>query len=481
MTVSRIKDHKVRSGRVISPWNYSMGQTMKFSSWALNRLPEYIWLALILDTYERDKGLRLAATILQEISSYEKSLDTPRLSKILSLPTSAQESIYKSILKRIGKDSLSPLTAVIDGEKNETFWSYFYVPEHSLDSRLLKLQSIIKTNYFHQSNEATDIRFLVVMNMVYQEKIFFSRECSSTIEALQEYPNTNHEDEKMRSYRPMVRSAEMHMGESNKEYIESFWKQIGMSTECKLFYINHKDHGMKSDEIIGDIAEVLEYVWCKNKEESIKNGKLTVIMSLITYSYKVLHETVTNNVGTSIAARSSVRIIAEVFIMLKYLIKMAAEKPNIWNDYQQYGVGKYKLVLLKAREVEVAIDSHVIPDILEMLVNEETWEEFIDADLRYFDQMGIRDKSIFVGEKELFDLMYDYDSNYAHGLWGAVRESAMVKCDNAAHMFHAVPDFSLKQNCADVVPDMVKLMKRTLTLLSEEYELPEWYIEKYKS
>ncbi|GFO55955.1 hypothetical protein GMSM_29620 [Geomonas sp. Red276] len=479
MTVSRIKDHKVRSGRVISPWNFNLGKTMKLSSWALNRLPEYLWLALILDYYGRERGLELTAAILHDISTYEESLDTPRLSKILSLPVKEQEKIYKSILRNISKEVLSPLTAVIDGEKNEVFWSYFYILKYSLEEKLSKLQSILKDNYFHQSNAATDVRFLVVWNMIYQKRIKFGSDCSATIEALTEYPITSHEDEKMRSYRPMVRASEMQMGESNKEYLERFWRVVCARTECKLFFIEHEDVDMNYDSFLEDTADALDYVWCKSKVEILSNEKLTVMMSLTTYCYKILHEVVTSKMGKSISARSSVRIIAEVFIMLKYLIKMSQEKPNIWSEYQQYGIGKYKLVLLKSREVEVDPDSHVVPGIIEVLVNEETWEEFIDVDLRYFDQMGIREKSIFVDEKELFDLLYDYDSSYAHGLWGAVREAAMVKCENPAHRFHSVPDLSLKQNCSDVIPDMVKLMKRSLMVLSDQYSLPQWFWEKH--
>lgn len=32
-----------------------------------------------------------------------------------------------------------------------------------------------------------------------------------------------------------------------------------------------------------------------------------------------------------------------------------------------------------------------------------------------------------VGEEELYKLFYDYDSSFEYGLWGAVRESALLK------------------------------------------------------
>jgi hypothetical protein len=481
MNASRIKDHKVKGGKVISPWNYKMGETLKFSSWALNRLPEYIWLALILEAYGRDKGLRCAATILQEIASYEKELDTPRLSKILSLPTPRQEAIYQTIKRNTRKNIFSPLTTFIDSNANELFWDYFYEPKDSMEVRLALIQSVIKKNYFHQSHEATDIRYLVMLNMIYHEKIKFSRDCTETIEALQKYPITSHDDEKMRSYRPMVRAGEMHMGEVNSTYVKMFWNSIGMKTECQLFIIGHKEFEMDHKTFTKDFADVLEYIWFKNKEEAQGNDRLTVILSMVTYLYKIMRETIDSKIGNTISARFSVRTVAEVYVMLKYLIKLSVDKPTVWKDFKQYGIGKYKLVLLKSREVDVAADSHIIPPIIEVLVNEEIWEEFVDSDLRYFDQMGIREKCIFVDEKELYDLLYDYDTNYVHGFWAAIREAAMVKCDNPAHNFHAVPDFFMKQQCSDVIPDMIKLLKKAMALVTEHYELPSWYLEKYPS
>lgn len=479
MSVSSIKDHKVRSGKVVSPWNYTMGNTMTFSSWAFTRLPEYSWLCLIHHYYGRDEGLKRAALILQDISRYEKSLDKPKLSKILAMAPDSQERIYRTILGRIRKEVLTPLTAILIDDGGDTFRSYFYIDDESYEERVDALKNVVTKYNYHQSNDATDIRYLVTLNLIYQEKIFFSEKVKHTIEALREYPQTSHDDERMRQYRPMVRASEMVMDEPDRPFMEMFWKGVGMSTECKMYFINHENRELDLEEYIRDTSEVLEYIYHKNKELTLSEHKINVFISMVVYSYKIMSEIVNNNMGNSIASRSSLRAMVEIFIMLKYLIKMSASKPNIWQEYQVYGIGKYKLILLKSRELGIDPDSHLDPDILEMLVNEDIWEEFLDTDLRYFDQMNIRQKSEYVDEKELFDIIYDYDSNYTHALWGAVRESAMVKCDNAAHKYHAVPDIMCKQNCIDATPDMLKIMKRTMMLLSEEYMLPDWYVERY--
>ena len=57
-------------------------------------------------------------------------------------------------------------------------------------------------------------------------------------------------------------------------------------------------------------------------------------------------------------------------------------------------------------------------------------------DTKYFDKQNIRLKAESVDEKNLFGLYYDYDSSFEHGLWGAIRESSFVKCNNPAHKYH---------------------------------------------
>jgi hypothetical protein len=99
-------------------------------------------------------------------------------------------------------------------------------------------------------------------------------------------------------------------------------------------------------------------------------------------------------------------------------------------------------------------------------------ERYLDMDTSYFDKQNIREKAIAVGEKELYGLYYDYDSSYEHGLWGAIRESSLLKCDSPAHQYHCVPDYENKQNMKDVWPDCVMVMNKITLLLNELYSIP---------
>ncbi|MFV2016506.1 MAG: DUF5677 domain-containing protein, partial [Candidatus Heimdallarchaeota archaeon] len=200
----------------------------------------------------------------------------------------------------------------------------------------------------------------------------------------------------------------------------------------------------------------------------------------INYALKVFTEINDKSLANSILGRFGIRTIIEVFIMVKYLLKREDEKPKIWEEYKLYGISKYKLVLLKARESNMIDEtSHFTINVVDALVNEIKWEEFIDVDLKYFDKQGIRDKSKDVGEKELYDLFYDYDSSFAHGLWGAVRESSMLHCNSAAHQYHAVPDIQDNQNLPDVKSDGYKIMLMIFAFMAEVFIIPVWFVEKY--
>ena len=166
--------------------------------------------------------------------------------------------------------------------------------------------------------------------------------------------------------------------------------------------------------------------------------------------------------------------------MIKFLIKKEPEHTNIWREYKLYGISKYKLILLKARESNfLDTTSHFSASIIDALVNEFMSEEFINVDLRYFDNQNIREKSIEVGEKQLYDLFYDYDLNYSHALWGAIRESAMLFCNNATHQYHSIPDLYANQILPDVKSDCIRVIKKLFSVFSELYDLPPSFVNKY--
>ena len=94
-------------------------------------------------------------------------------------------------------------------------------------------------------------------------------------------------------------------------------------------------------------------------------------------------------------------------------------------------------------------------------------------DTSYFGKINIRDKAIQVGEKDLYGLYYDYDSAFEHGLWGAIRESSLLKCDTPSHQYHCVPDIFREQEMKNVWFDCKDTMVKVLEVLQQVFGLPE--------
>ena len=147
---------------------------------------------------------------------------------------------------------------------------------------------------------------------------------------------------------------------------------------------------------------------------------------------------------------------------------------NIWQGYKTYGLGQYKLITEKIKEYGgLSANSHLMPDYMELLVGEYMRPEFIDMDTSYFDKLKMREKAAKVGEKSDYDYQYSYASQFEHALWGAIRESSLLKCDEASHDYHCVPDIDGDIKLKNVWYDCVYLMKKILAILENEYGCPE--------
>ena len=99
-------------------------------------------------------------------------------------------------------------------------------------------------------------------------------------------------------------------------------------------------------------------------------------------------------------------------------------------------------------------------------------------DTKYFGSDNIRVKADKVNEKDLYGLLYDYDSAFEHGLWGAIRESSFLKCDNPAHQYHCVPDCDDNIVLKSTADDCVDVLNRTILFLNDIYGIPEKLINE---
>lgn len=65
MRHSKLSDHKFKKGKFITPMNSlpKMKALEDEQSWTYGRMPEYLWIGLLLNFFGRDEGLRNLATL----------------------------------------------------------------------------------------------------------------------------------------------------------------------------------------------------------------------------------------------------------------------------------------------------------------------------------------------------------------------------------------------------------------------------------
>lgn len=475
MRNSKLSEHTFVKGRFITPLNSlpMMQELEDEKSWTYGRMPEYIWIGLILKYFGREEGLKKSYYIISKIHNVAPDLYTVRLSQILKLDTNIQEEIYEYIISLGVKDAISPLTIFLTGSQAPVFAKYFYSYKQGIEDRCKVIVETMSEIMDHQSNEATDIRFVAVYFNILSGKMHLLKE---QVNLLISYPASKHIDEIMRMARPIVRSLEMMIltfENTDSEYLKGFWRCVSEMTECDIFVINFPEENRSITAYMESLHEVFVYLSELLIASNMLDEKMNVLLGIATYSYKRLKEIYRHQLFNSISGRSCVRVLIEDYIMMKYLMKNEAFHENIWHDYQLYGMGLYKLVLARHRESDCLEESHFDEKYIEALVNEFKGEEFINMDTRYFDKQNIRSKAESVNEKSLFGLYYDYDSSFEHGLWGAIRESSLLKCNNPAHKYHCVPDIEDEIVLKTVLPDCVMIMNKTILFLNELYGIPE--------
>ena len=99
MRRSKLSDHTFQKGKFITPINAIplMHELEDEKSWTYGRMPEYLWIGLILKYYGRDEGLRKSYGIISALHKLAPGLYTARLSQILKLGADIQKKFYDYI------------------------------------------------------------------------------------------------------------------------------------------------------------------------------------------------------------------------------------------------------------------------------------------------------------------------------------------------------------------------------------------------
>lgn len=463
---STLSQHKRVGKTLLPPMLHMLPQDkLRFSSWVNNRLPELLWAVLAVNLIPRRELLPLFSQIARELSEEGRGSDAERLDLTqsgLSASSNGIERICGKLRQHpAGSRALRPLLMFQSLPSIERWGAA--LQDKPLEEDGAVLAEAITKCLDHQSQESTDIRWLVLVFKIGMGRAQFPE---GMINNLRKYMELEPEAEEMRVIRPSIRAAEMvfRMTSPEADDVESLW--------CKSFWLESLQRsdcvpdGRSADVLPVDI-ERLQTAWFEKQYELVErflrvqsttglDARIDAIFGITLFAGNVLLEVMHGNNRFGISGRLLLRSLTECRITLAFLV--AKDDAALWLRFRSYGVGQAKLALLKFDELQDC-PKFLSEDSLAMVANEDASEEFVAVDLGHWCNTDLRKMAEFAAVKSEYDAYYGWSSTFVHGGWAAVRDASLAMCVNPLHRLHRVPR-GVQRRLEDVLEDAVDLFNR---------------------
>jgi hypothetical protein len=432
-----------------------------------DRLPELLWAVLLATQMERNGALEIFRAVARVGAKFRGIGKFPiTLSGIASMPEGARDAIIGSMTTDPNSRALLRcLTAFRDLPSRGTWLAKLDAPLSPIDWGPL-MNGVARTLH-HQSQESTDCQWASMCFRVASGQLELPGELRREIA---EYPNFGDQ----RKVRPMIRASEISfndMDESKKGWSESFWDQCLCETPCQFPLSQQGPPSSEAGTTLEHMDRLVDRLR-KHARSSLQSTRVDprhdAIFGTAFYCLGILREIVGFCANGSILARMGIRTVLECYITIAYLTKK--NDPALWRSYRVYGAGQGKLAFLKIDDLDESYrrPAFVSVDTLGALANEDQWQEFLQIDVGDWEKSDLRKRSEFAGVKGDYDSYYSWASAYAHGNWGAVRNTVFTTCLNPLHRLHRVPLENVR-HLNGVIPDMIHLVDKILGLVGSTY------------
>jgi hypothetical protein len=463
-----IQEHR-RDGSVLTPPLATLSDlpNTQAVSWRDDRLPELLWVALLVTHLPREDCLTLFGQFAESVLMHEPASARP-FDVTFSGLSRVGEHVFDKFIEPLMyvsgcKQALSGLK-VLEGFPGKERWER-HLGEDVLDVEWKPLMYAVAHTLNQQSQESTDCRWFRVLCLMAGDKLQLPLQ--EMVREFVEYPYRGDQ----RKVRPMIRSTEGALGtllDSTSDWPKRFWEQCFERTACWPLSLSWENEPSRLGTTVIRVKEVYSAL-VRHQQETVKgtvvDAQHDTVFGVCLYGLALLQELLQLEVSRSISGRMSLRTLSELVITLAYLVHM--NDLDSWRSYRVFGAGQAKLQYLKLDEASEDT-AYVDLDTLIELANEDVWEEFLPIELGHWANSNLRKLSIEANVKDIYDEFYAWTSTYAHGHWGAVRDAVFVTCGNPLHRLHRIPR-EMPKNSPNVIPDACRLVDHLLSLLDQCY------------
>lgn len=474
---SRLGDHKKVGKALVPPFMQIPG--LSFSSWANDRLPELLWACLVITVIPREEAIEAFRDIAAIGTRYRRKDGEEdqkargwslRHSDLPNQPRELFNSLVARVLRcRAGMQALRPLL-LLENLPGLDWWRVVLAVEATEDDWQTLGQAVLKT-FDHQSQEATDVRWLTVLFKLGLGEMFVAAGLQERVQEIIEYPHRGD----MRSVRPSIRSMEMAVNTLKPDlgpstWPELFWTYTLEHTQClpaPLEARGKTTHDPEAlDEAINNVREALLAHWYMTLSTTGLNPKHDGVFGFGFFALACLSEMNIGPLSSAITGRLLLRSLTECRISLAYLVRCGDDE--MWKKFRSYGAGQAKLALLKHEEMSGQKPRFVTQKALEALANEDYFQEYVAIDLGHWCGKDLRRLAEESSTKADYDCYYGWASGFVHGQWGAMRDTNFTHCLNPLHRFHRIP-LPFHRMLEPTTGDALHLVNRILDDLHTAY------------
>lgn len=450
-----------------------MGSKMAFSSWMNDRMPEMLWAVLIRSAVDQDYALGMFRRLLNFIAEHDAK---DSLSDItMSGLAKADETVLREVIALMieppeAAHALSCLR-LFQALPARNVWDNL-LPDIPPDVDLL--MKAVGSTLWHQSQEATDCRWLRMMAHVVTGRMHMPREI---LEEWLGYPNVGDQ----RKVRPSIRAAEIaptSMEPPDLTWPTAFWDEAWKNTPCLALKKTPSTESVTPEGVtiqrLHEIQDLLAEHWERTHVTTAIDPKHDGVFGVSFYVLRLLDELMGIGVGNGILGRLGIRTLFEAHVNLRYLL--SKDDPELWKKWRSYGAGQAKLNALKFDD-NLDPPKYIDASSIEQIAGEDIWEEFLSINLASWSGADLRKLSERVNLKTGYDTHYSWTSGYAHGNWGAVRESCFQTCGNPLHRLHRYPE---RRHMEDVVEEATMIVDTILDDLATTYPTFQYRLRQSK-
>jgi hypothetical protein len=470
-------DKYKQDGKKLTPPLGQLG--FKNASWIHERLPEMLWAGLIRERQPGNTGYAIFRDVMQWLGNNidKEGIKGVTHTDIANFNPKLKEAFIRRVVDQAGTDTLKPLLLLPDLPAFEEWKAALgSIPsdENEVWTHLADAVSLI---LFHQSQEATDVRWVKLSGTILSGKMKFTDELRSTMDEINYYPNRGDQ----RKVRPSIRSMEImeNLQDSEYKWAGKFWDYCYENTRCipeidedDKDAISKKYDGIGKDkkhyhaETVRIRQALIDHFFATSKTTKV-DARHETVFGLTLYAFDVFVENNLLLTASTVNGRITTRIMLESYITLAYLMKKERDDDLLWDTYRANGTGEANLI--KRHYEDNDLSSNMVNlETIGRIANEDMWSEFVPINLGDWDMSNLRKRSEEIGDKEIYNKFYPYTSGFVHANWNAVREASMQMCVNPLHRLHRIPSFGLGI-LPNVNEDCRTVLNKMLALLDEAY------------